>query len=186
MDAGGVSIGATVGIIGCGPIAHLMIQVARMRGAAEIYCMHNNFNREASIIKAGATPVAAYDGDSMQRGNALFGEQGVDVAFEAVGKASTYSQSLKIVRPGGTVIAFGGCPPSSTIELDLNFIHYNAIRLIGSYHYPPGSFDAALALIAERSIDLDMIATETLPLSQIAQAPKIAKHPDCLSLTIVP
>lgn len=186
VAAGGVGPGDTVVIVGCGPTGLLHVQLARLAGAARVICLVNHPERETAVIAAGGVPVDVTAGSVEERVRSLADGRGADVAFEAVGRAETYALALRLVRPGGTVVGFGGCPPGTRLTIDPNHLHYDAIRFVGSYHYAPGRFGRALGLLAAGSVDLGGVLTHTLPLGRIAEAPSIAGAPRCVALMVEP
>lgn len=182
----GVGLGDTVVIVGCGPIGLLHAQLARLRGATRVICLVNHRAREAAVLAAGAILVDATGDSVIDTVRAMTGGCGADVVIEAVGRAETYALALQLVRAGGVVVGFGGCPPGTSMTVDPNALHYNGIRLIGSYHYAPGMFSRALRLLAAGAIDLASILTHRLPLDRIAEAPAMARTPDCVALIVEP
>ncbi|APR75941.1 Threonine dehydrogenase [Minicystis rosea] len=183
---GGVSFGDTVVVVGCGPVALLQIQLARLRGATQVLCLYNHPERREALVRAGAEPVDVLEGRVEERVKRLTGNRGADVVLEAAGRAETYTLALRLVRPGGAVVGFGGCRPGTTLTFDPNDLHYNGIRFIGSYHYAPGMFERALRLIASGRVDVESILTHRLPLAHIAEAPAVAGAADCFALIINP
>ncbi len=116
----------------------------------------------------------------------LTGGRGPHVVVEAVGSAATYARALDVVRDGGTVVAFGGCPTGTTVPLDVNALHYRRLRLLGSYHYGPGVFEEAARLLETGRLDLEPLLTHRIPLDRIADAVTIARRPDCLVPVVEP
>jgi L-iditol 2-dehydrogenase len=176
LQAAGDLTGRTVLIIGCGPAGLIAIQLARWLGADHIWCTVNHPDRAHLVADYGAEPIAPTPDTS----------NNAHVVVEAVGRAATYRAAVERVRPGGVVIGFGGCPPDTTLTLDVNRLHYNGIRFIGSYHYPPRTFGQALGLIQDRTVDLTALLTHRIALSDIDRAPRIASSPQCLVPVIEP
>jgi L-iditol 2-dehydrogenase len=54
-------------------------------------------------------------------------------------------------------------------ELHANRIHYDEIRVIGSFSYHPDYHRRALRLLERGQIDPDLIITHTYPLDEIEQ-----------------
>jgi L-iditol 2-dehydrogenase len=52
-----------------------------------------------------------------------------------------------MVRRGGTVNFFGGCPAGTSITLDTTQIHYSNLTLLASFHHTPRAVRRALELI---------------------------------------
>jgi L-iditol 2-dehydrogenase len=80
-------------------------------------------------------------GDALPRG------PGFDVVIEAVGKPETWAEAVRLVRKGGTVNFFGGCPAGTTVSLDTGLIHYSNLTLLASFHHTPRTVRRALEFI---------------------------------------
>ena len=78
-----------------------------------------------------------------------------DVVVEAVGKPETWEAAVKLVRKGGVVNFFGGCPADTSITLDTGLIHYSNLTLLGSFHHTPRTIRRALELIEDGVIRAD-------------------------------
>jgi L-iditol 2-dehydrogenase len=79
-----------------------------------------------------------------------------DVVIEAVGKPEVWAASVGLVRKGGTVNFFGGCPAGTSITLDTTLIHYSNLTLLASFHHTPGTIRNALNYIEKgviRAVD---------------------------------
>ena len=63
--------------------------------------------------------------------------RGVDIAIEAVGKPELWQLGVQLVRRGGTVNFFGGCPNDSDVNLDTALLHYSEITCKASFHHTP-------------------------------------------------
>jgi len=74
-----------------------------------------------------------------------------DAVFEAVGKPSAWEAATRLVRKGGRVNFFGGCPSGTTVTLDTGLLHYSNLTLLASFHHTPRSIRAALDRI-ERGV----------------------------------
>ena len=57
--------------------------------------------------------------------------------IEAAGTVEAWERALALVRPGGTVLAFGGLPREARVEVDPYRIHYEEVRLVGAFHHTP-------------------------------------------------
>ena len=52
-----------------------------------------------------------------------------------------------LVRKGGAVNFFGGCPSGTSITLDTTLIHYSNLTLLASFHHTPRTIRRALEFI---------------------------------------
>ena len=70
-----------------------------------------------------------------------------DAVVEAVGKPEVWESAVHLVRKGGVVNFFGGCPAATTITLDTTLIHYSNLTLLASFHHTPRTIRRALEFI---------------------------------------
>ena len=88
----------------------------------------------ACVADAGGRPVAV-GGRAERRALApAFGAHvgdgsGADVVIEAAGTVEAWERALELVRPGGTVLAFGGLPREARVDVDPYRIHYEEVQL---------------------------------------------------------
>jgi L-iditol 2-dehydrogenase len=108
--------------------------------------------------------------DAVKRVKELTNGYGADVVIEAVGLPSTWEQALRIVRKGGTVLEFGGCPPGSEIRISTDLLHYGEVTVLGTFHTTPIHFRKALQLIASRTVDVKPLITRKMRLEQLQEA----------------
>lgn len=90
---------------GAGGVGLLATQLASSRGV-RVFSVVSSAEKEQLAYDAGASEVLRYSenlADIVRRRN---GGHGVDVVYDGVGK-DTFTQSLKAVRPRGTVCLFG-------------------------------------------------------------------------------
>ncbi|MCJ7633017.1 zinc-binding dehydrogenase, partial [Candidatus Bathyarchaeota archaeon] len=95
---------------------------------------------------------------------------GADVVIEAIGLPATWEQALKLVRKGGTVLEFGGCPPGTEIRINAEQLHYGETKVMGAFHTSPLHFRKALDLISSRTIDVRPLITRRMNLENIKDA----------------
>jgi L-iditol 2-dehydrogenase len=95
---------------------------------------------------------------------------GADVVIEAIGLPATWEQALRLVRKGGTILEFGGCPPGTEIKLNAEQLHYGEVTVMGTFHTTPLHFRKALNLIASKTIDVKPLITKRMKLGNIKEA----------------
>jgi L-iditol 2-dehydrogenase len=92
---------------------------------------------------------------------------GADSAICANPVAATHQQAVEAVRKRGTVVLFGGLPKAAPMTaLDANRVHYDEIRVIGTFSYHPDYHARALRLLERGQLDPDAIITHTYTLDQ--------------------
>ena len=95
------------------------------------------------------------------------GGRGADVAFEAVGFASTVREAVSTVRMGGRVVLIGNL--ERQVELDLQDLVAREVTLVGSYA-SAGEFRECIGAIADGRIDTAPLVSDVAPLRDGARA----------------
>lgn len=170
-EEAGVKLGDTVAIMGAGPIGLLHLLTAKKKGAGKIISVDLVKERLSFATKLGADEtINARKEKVAEKVKQLTSGYGADVVIEAIGLPETWEQALKLVREGGTVLEFGGCPPGTSIKVDTELLHYGEVTVRGAFHATPLHFRKALNLIASRTIDVSPLITKKMKLEEINEA----------------
>ncbi len=167
----GIEIGDTVAVIGSGPVGIMHVQVAKKIGASRVIISDFVDEKLKVARNLGADEIVnAGREDPIKRVKELTNGRGTDVVIEAVGLPQTWEQALKMVKRGGTVLEFGGCPPDTKIEVETELLHYGEVTLVGAFHATPHDFEVALSLIASGAVDVKPLITRRMRLEEINEA----------------
>jgi L-iditol 2-dehydrogenase len=152
LDVAGVEHGDTVAIVGPGPIGLMLC---------------------ACVADAGGRPVVVGGREERRALAPLFGAgqgdpEGADVVIEAAGTEAAWDRALGLVRPGGTVLAFGGLPGGTRVTVDPYRIHYEEVRLVGAFHHTPRHFRSALGFLASEAYPFERLVTHEVSLEGVA------------------
>jgi L-iditol 2-dehydrogenase len=166
-----VKLGDTVAIIGAGPIGLLHLLSMKKLGASRVIISDTVDQRLQLAQKLGADEtINAKNKDTVEETKRLTDGYGADVVIEAIGLPATWEQALKMVRKGGTVLEFGGCPPGTEIRVSTEQLHYGETTVLGAFHTTPAHFKKALNLIASGTINVKPLITKKVRLDQIKEA----------------
>ena len=141
--------GQRVLVIGAGPIGLMFVALARHLGC-DVTVAGRGEARLTTARKLGASEVVdVSDGGSLESAWLACRTKatGFDVVIEAVGKPDVWEAAVKLVRKGGLVNFFGGCPAGTSVSLDTTLIHYSNLTLRASFHHTPRTIRRALELI---------------------------------------
>jgi L-iditol 2-dehydrogenase len=117
----------------------------------------------------------------------LTGGRGADVAIEAVGKPQTWELCVRLVRKGGTVNFFGGCPSDSRVALETSLLHYSEISCRASFHHTPALIRKALKLVHDRVITAGDFVNRVEPLTNLLEVMRhLMSHNGHLKTAIIP
>ena len=169
VDLADVEAGHTVAILGTGPIGLMLCACVADAGAAPV-AVGGRPERRALAPDFGARP-----GDP----------EGADVVIEAAGTEQSWRDALSLVRPGGTVVFFGGLPAGATLEVDAYRLHYEELTLRGAFHHSPRHVRAALAFLASGAYPWERLVTHRVGLDAL---PALFADPprDLLKAAVLP
>lgn len=171
VEKANVKLGDSVAIIGAGPIGLLHLLTVKRMGAERIIVTDLIHERLEFAKELGADEtVNAQQTDVVKKVRERTEDYGADVVIEAIGLPNTWEQALRMVRKGGTVLEFGGCPPNTEIKVSTELLHYGDVTVIGAFHTTPTHFKKALNLIASKTINVEPLITRKMPLTKIEEA----------------
>jgi L-iditol 2-dehydrogenase len=142
----GARAGQNVLIIGSGPIGLMFAVLARHHGCRTALAGRGPRLQTAHKLGANRIIDVGASGDVVAVVQKEDG-QDFDVVIEAVGKPEAWQAATRLVRKGGKVNFFGGCPAGSIVSLDTNLLHYSNLTLYSSFHHTPRTIRRALELI---------------------------------------
>ena len=97
----------------------------------------------------------------------LAGEEGFDCVVECTGQVAGWQSAVRVVRPGGQVLFFGGLPKGTTFEIDSFQVHYQEVSLLGSFHFGPPDVRRAAELLGHGEVKVDDLISGELGLEQL-------------------
>lgn len=190
VDASSITPGDTVIILGSGPLGLLLAALATLQGARVIITGHGA-ERLALARRYGAQVTLDVSGYSFEEQRDMLvaeteGGRGAGIVIEAVGTPETWTLATEVVRPGGLVNFFGGCPSGTYVNLATRPLHYSELTLKGVFHHTPAYFAQALDLIQEKRIDVEALITARLPLASALDALQLLLQKRGVKYALIP
>ncbi len=169
VERAGIRAGDSVAVLGAGPIGLMLC---------------------ACVADAGGWPVLVGGREERRALAELFGAEagdgrGADVVVEAAGAEQAWSDAVELVRPGGTVVLFGGLPRDARPPVDAFRLHYEELTVRGSFHHTPATVRAALAFLASGAYPWERLVTHRISLAEL---PELFADPprDLLKAAVIP
>ena len=160
-----------VAVVGDGRLAQLIIQVIQLT-CSNITCFGKHQNKLEGLIQSGI---------KIKIGIESTDEQLFDLVVEATGSNSGFTDTLKLVKPRGTVVLKSTI--ASRENLDLTSTIINEITLIGSRC---GLFKPAIDALATGVISVNSMIDSTFSLDKFEDAIIHAKKPNTLKVFLKP
>jgi L-iditol 2-dehydrogenase len=159
--------GQSVLVIGAGPIGLMFVVLARHLGC-EVTVAGRRAPRLEAAHNLGANHVVDIgDGHNLVTKVREATQAHFDAVLEAVGRPETWEASVHLVRKGGAVNFFGGCPAGTSITLDTTMIHYSNLTLLASFHHTPRTVRRALVFIEAGLVRARDFVDGECPLSEL-------------------
>ena len=170
VDLAHLRAGMSVGVFGCGPIGLLVIQVARLAGAMQVF-VTEPLSPRLDIARG-------LDAKEWTTG------QEVDVAFEVAGENAAVETAVAAVKPGGRVI-LAGIPADDRTSFPASVARRKGltIKLVRRMKF---TYPRAIQLVESGKVDVRSLVSHQFPLEQAQQAFTVAQRREGLKVIITP
>jgi len=168
---GGDLTGKNVVVLGAGPIGNLVAQVVRCRGAKKVLITDISDFRLEKAKECGISDTSNAGKESLaDASKRVFGDEGFNVAFEAVGVEATMDAAVDTIEKGGTIVVLGvfGDKP----RIDMSIVGDRELSLVGTLMYKHEDYVRAVELIAGGDVITDPLVTKHFAFEQYMDAYK--------------
>jgi threonine dehydrogenase-like Zn-dependent dehydrogenase len=172
-----IDAGASVLILGGGPIGLLALQVSRRKRPGHIDLVERVAHRRALATRLGADAVFASVGAARVR-------PAPDVVIECSGSPAALGAALRLVAPGGRVVVVG-IPVRSGPFAPFDLIG-KEVEVRGSIIYVD-EFDEAIHLLATGAVEVESLISAIEPLRRFHAAFEALHRPEaCVKVLLRP
>lgn len=172
-----IKTGDTVAVLGMGTIGLIMIQLARLNGAAKIISIDPVEEKYKIAENVGTdytfNPLDKYFLSDFR--NITSG--GADVVIECVGNRAAAGLTFELVKPGGRIVLFGLADPNAAISLNLQSFFHKELSVKSSL-LNPFTFQTAVDLLVSNKVRVDDFVPVTIPLRTEALNSLFSKERD--------
>lgn len=168
IDMCNIQPGHQVVVIGGGMIGLLMVQLAKMAGAAKVALLEPVAGKREMGLKVGADLVIDplnQDADAVLK---AAGMTWVNTVIECVGRPSTIAQAIELAGPKAVVMMFGLTKPDETVAVKPFQAFQKEIELKASF-INPYTQKRALDLIDSGRLDVSSMVYEICGLEKLEQ-----------------
>jgi L-iditol 2-dehydrogenase len=183
VDLAKLKAGMTVGVFGCGPIGLLIIQMAKLSGAAMMLATDKLAHRVEAAKGFGASQAfLAGDDSRLSQIRAATNGRGVDVSFDAAGVQEAIDDAVAAVRPGGKVI-LAGIPVDDRTSFSASVARRKGltIKLVRRMKH---TYPRAIELVSKGLVDVRSLVTHRFPLAEAREAFAVAERREGLKIII--
>ncbi|MCP8896186.1 zinc-binding alcohol dehydrogenase family protein [Shinella daejeonensis] len=183
VGRGRVQAGETVAVLGLGMIGMGVLIGAVARGA-DVIAVDPSGDKRALALAFGARHALPAGGEELTREVAkLTGDDGVDVAFEAVGLPATFTQAVDLAGFSGRVVYVGYSKAPVTYQTQ--FFNLKELDIMGSRNATLEDFHAVVAHLETIGDRADRLISKVFPFHEAEAAlPYWDDHRDALKIII--
>jgi L-iditol 2-dehydrogenase len=188
LDETSIQRGDSVAVIGLGPIGLMFVRLAKSYGA-RVIAIGRRITQLERAAKMGADEllISSEADETVRSVRGMTGGRGADIAIEAVGHPDLWEMAARLLRRGGTVNFFGGCPNDSRISLDTSLLHYSEITCKASFHHTPAHIQKALDFVSRGVITARDFVNREEPLTNLLEVMRhLMSHNGHLKTAIIP
>ena len=168
IDLCGIRPGHQVVVIGGGMIGLLMLQLARLSGAAKVALIEPVEGKRAVGASLGADVCIDPVNENVKEALRAAGLNQIRTVIECVGRPSTIEQAIDIADNKAVVMMFGLTKPEEQVAIKPFQIFKKELELKASY-INPYTQGRALALIDSGRLDVSSMVYDVCGLDKLAQ-----------------
>lgn len=162
-------------VLGAGPVGLMNALLARDAGVSRVVLVDPNEFRLDFGRKMGFEVVHPIrDGEKAMSLRDSLSHRGADLVIVATGNQEAFTQSLRMVRKGGSIILFGVPAKSSLVNVDLSHLYANEISVLSSYAATERETNRALSLLSSKRLNFGSLITHRFDLENSPSAFKCA------------
>jgi L-iditol 2-dehydrogenase len=159
----------TLLIIGDGTMGLLQAILARKAGVSKII-LSGKIPERLSIARELADMVVDVSRQDLVSELQKVAPAGADKVMVSVGDTRVAESAVQYVAKGGILNIYAGMPKGTMLNVDPNRIHYDEIRLVGTFGFTPVHFHKAAEALMIHEHDINKIISGTVRLEEVTSA----------------
>lgn len=167
-DRSDIKVSDNVVIYGGGMIGLLLLQLAKLKGAANVVLVEPVETKRKMAEQLGATFTVDPRAENVKEALLAHGLKHIQVVIETCGLKSTSEEAIDIVDRRGTVVLFAVTKVDSGIDLKTYQLFQKELTIKGSY-CSPYDMGRAVELLNAHRIDVTTMLAGTKPLEGLVE-----------------
>jgi 2-desacetyl-2-hydroxyethyl bacteriochlorophyllide A dehydrogenase len=176
--------GASVAVLGLGPVGLCAVQVAKASGASQVLAVDTVESRLRTAEGLGAVAVHLTEEDPRGRAKELTEGRGVDLSVDAVGNPEALDLACRLARKAGTVSVTGVY--AEPAEVHMGVVWIKALRWRTGHANVIGHLDRVLAMLSAGVLDPGPLVTHRMSLDEAPEAYAIYDRREALKIVLRP
>lgn len=162
------TLGASVLVLGGGPIGLAVLQALRAGGASPIIVSEPSLIRRQAAARLGATVVVDLTVDDLKRAVRDLTRHGVDLVFDTTAVHAAINQGIGALAPRGTLVSVAGWQEQARLDMGVAMAKEIDVRFCITYR-PEEDFPVALELLRSGRVRASDLVTDHIPLARVVE-----------------
>ena len=181
IDLAGIHPGQTVCVIGGGAIGLIMLQLAKLSGAARLILSEPNEKRRQAAAALGAD----WTVDPTDEASRKQAVESADVVIECVGNNPAVQSAFDFAKKGAVIVLFSVPKVEASFPLPLFDVYKKELTIKGSF-VNPDTHLRAVELINAGRVDFGPIITHRFGLAQLPEAIAAQQGSESIKVIVLP
>jgi len=174
VDMAKMERGATVLVVGAGPVGLAVMLWARFLGARHVIVSEMAENRRATAARFGATDAIDPKKPLTPQVEAIAGK-GPDIIFECVGAPGLLNAVMMEAPRGAKIVVAGVCQQMDQILPLIGIVKELTLQFVLGYR--PADFDYVIEMIAKDRVEVAHMITDRIALDDLPAAFEALRKP---------
>jgi (R,R)-butanediol dehydrogenase/meso-butanediol dehydrogenase/diacetyl reductase len=174
VDMARMPRGATVLVIGAGPVGLATMLWAKFLGARHVIVSEKAEIRKQMAARFGATDAIDPSQPLAPQVQKIAGKD-ADIIFECVGVPGLLMNTMQEAPRGGRIVVAGVCQQPDTIMPLVGIMKELEIQFVLGYRH--ADFDYVIAMIAQNRVDVSHMVTDIVTLDALPEAFEALRKP---------
>jgi 2-desacetyl-2-hydroxyethyl bacteriochlorophyllide A dehydrogenase len=177
IDLAAAFTGHDAAVFGAGPIGYLTAVLAARTGARRVFVSEpSEYRRQLVSSLENIIVIDPTDVDPVDAILEATNGRGVDVAYEAVGRAEVVETSIQVLAPGGRMVVLGVAAPSAVAAIRPRDLFNRELSISAAWGLETTFLRAVLWI---PDLHLTPLITHEFELDRIAEAVALASSAEC-------
>jgi (R,R)-butanediol dehydrogenase/meso-butanediol dehydrogenase/diacetyl reductase len=174
VDKAGMQRGATVLVIGAGPVGLSVMLWAKFLGARHVIVSDRAELRAKMAARFGATDAVDPSKALVPQVEAIAGK-GPDIIFECVGAPGLINETMMMAPRNCKIVVAGVCQQMDMIMPLMGIVKELTLQFVLGYR--PADFDYVIDMIAKDRVDVEHMITDVVNLDGLPAAFEALRKP---------
>lgn len=177
LDLSHLRAGATVGVVGCGPIGLLLVELAVAFGARVVAVEPRPHRVEAALRAGAAVAVTPEEAGGVADADCC------DVVFEVSGADAGLATAGHLSRPGGRIVLVG-IPDEDSTTFQASLMRRKGLTLAAVRRMTDSAYARGIRLATSGVVDLSWLTSHRFGLDEAAKAFDVAVAREGLKVVV--